>query len=423
MLGGRWAPHVALFALALAVRVTWVLAVRRTGFAFNDAIMYHTTAQSLRLGDGYVPLTGGPTARWPPGYSTLLGGIYSVFGVHPTLGELANALLGAATVVVLMIAVGHAVDRPTAVVAGAVLAVLPGPILWTDVLVAETLYTAVFVTVIAIVLRSRASWGWAVGVGAAIGLGALIRGEALTWVLLPLVLWRAALPWRALLGRVAAIVAAAAVVLAPWTIHNAVVMDAFVPVATNASQTLWSGHHSGATGAQTYPPADFEAQFSPELPERELEASAALRDDGIEYMVTHPLRELQLIPLKLIHLNRGDSYALDWVNAPGSGQEPPLSPIVAERVGVVADAGYYGLLATTIIGGCWLGRAFWRRPVGRLAATSFLTAVVLYGFVYYGNYRYRLPYEPLMVVVAATFAREIWRRRPGDRVHQEFTAG
>jgi 4-amino-4-deoxy-L-arabinose transferase-like glycosyltransferase len=397
--------------VALAVRATWVLAVRRTGFAFNDAIMYHTTAQSLRLGDGYVPLTGGPTARWPPGYSTLLGAIYTVFGVHPTLGELANALLGAVTVVVLMLAVERAVDRPTAIVAGAILAVLPGPVLWTDVLVSETLYTALFVTVIALALRARPSWRWAIGLGAVIGVGALVRGEALTWVLLAAVLWRGQLPWRVVLPRLAALVAAVAVVLSPWTIRNAVVMDAFVPVATNASQTLWSGHHPGATGAQTYPPADFEEQFSPELPDRELEASAALRDDAIEYMLRNPLRELELIPLKLIHLNRGDSYALDWVNAPGSGEEPPLSPIVAERIGVIADAGFYGLLALTVVGGCWLGRAFWRRPVGRLALTSFVTALVLYGFVYYGNYRYRLPYEPVMVVVAATFLREVWRRR------------
>lgn len=408
----RWFPHVALFTIALAARMAWVLAVRRVGFAFNDAIMYHTTAQSLRLGDGYVPLTGGPTARWPPGYSTLLGGIYTVFGVHPTLGELANALIGASTVVVLMLAVERAVDRRTAIVSGAMLAVLPGPIMWTDVLVAETLYTGVFVTVILLILRSRPTWGWAVGIGAVVGLGALVRGEALTWLLLPVVVWWPLLARRDLVVRLGAVVATVVVVLAPWTIRNAVVMDAFVPVATNASQTLWSGHHPGATGGQTYPPTGYEQQFAPDLPERELLASAALRDDAIEYMVTHPLRELELIPLKLIHLNRGDSYILDWVNGPGEGDPPPLSPLAAERIGVIADAGYFGLLALTVLGGWWLGRSFWRQPVGRLAATSFLTALVLYGFLYYGNYRYRLPYEPLMVVVAATFVRRIAARRP-----------
>ena len=66
LLARRWAPHVLLFALALALRTAWVLAVDREGFPFNDSLFYHTTGISLSRGDGYVPLTGGPTARWPP---------------------------------------------------------------------------------------------------------------------------------------------------------------------------------------------------------------------------------------------------------------------------------------------------------------------------------------------------------------------
>lgn len=411
----RWAPHVVLFALALALRVTWVLAVRRTGFAFNDAIMYHTTAIGLTRGEGYTPLTGGPTARWPPGYSTVLGGVYRVFGIEPTAGELLNALIGAVTVVVLVVAVERAVDRRTAIVAGAILAVLPGPIMWTDVLVAETLYTAVFVTALFVFVHASPTWRWAAAIGLVIGVGALVRGEALTWVLLPCVLWWRVLPRRQLAMRLALVVAVAAVVLAPWTIRNAVVMDAFVPVATNASQTLWSGHHDGATGAQTYPPPGFEDRFGPDLPERELAASKALRDEAIEYMLTNPVRELELIPLKLIHLHRGDSYILDWVNAPPEPGEPPLSRIDAERIGVIADAGYFSLLALTVLGGLWLGRSFWRTPVGRLIATSFLTALFLYGFLYYGNYRYRMPYTPMMIVVAATFLARSWTLRPSVR--------
>jgi 4-amino-4-deoxy-L-arabinose transferase-like glycosyltransferase len=412
---GRWAPHVVLFSVALALRVAWVLAVRRTGFAFNDAIMYHTTAIGLTRGEGYTPLTGGPTARWPPGYSTVLGGVYSVFGIEPTAGELLNALIGAMTVVLLMLAVERAVDRRTAIVAGAILAVLPGPIMWTDVLVAETLYTAIFVAALLVLVHARPTWRWTAAIGLVIGLGALVRGEALTWVLLPCALWWSVLPRRALVARLALVVAVAAVVLTPWTIRNAVVMGAFVPVATNASQTLWSGHHEGATGAQTYPPPGFEDRFGPALPERELGASKALRDDAIEFMFTNPVRELQLIPLKLIHLHRGDSYVLDWVNAPPDPGEPPLSRINAERIGVAADAGYYSLLAMTVLGGIWLGRAFWRMPVGRLIATSFVTALFLYGFLYYGNYRYRMPYTPMMIVVASTFLARIWVLRPASR--------
>lgn len=127
-------------------------------------------------------------------------------------------------------------------------------------------------------------------------------------------------------------------------------------------------------------------------------------------MLTHPVRELQLIPLKLIHLNRGDSYALDWVN--DAPRAAPISPINVERIGVLADAGYYGLLAVFLLGAVYLGRSFWFTRLGRVFLTTFLTALFLYGFLYYGNYRYRLPYEPLMILVGSAFITKIWALRP-----------
>ena len=409
--GWRWFPHMVLFGVALALRSAWVLAVDRDGFPFNDSLFYHTTAISLSHGDGYVPLTGGPTARWPPGFSTILGGLYWVFGTNPLAGELFNALIGAVTVVLLMLVVEHTVDRGTAIVAGGMLAVLPGSIMWTDVLVSETLYTAVFVAAVLLIVRARPTWPWFLAIGAVVGLGALVRGEALTWLLLPIAMWWHRVPWRQTARAMAAAVVALVVVLAPWTIRNAVVMDAFVPVATNASQTLWSGHNAQATGAQVYPPDDYYDRFDQTAPALELESSKALRNDAVEYMVTHPLRELELIPLKIIHLNRGDSYILDWVNAPRTGHSPPISAIDAERIGVIADFGYFALLTLTVLGAVILGRRFWGSPIGRVIATSLFTALVLYGFVYYGNYRYRVPYEPLMVIVAATVVTRVFRGR------------
>jgi hypothetical protein len=289
------------------------------------------------------------------------------------------------------------------------LAVLPGPILWTDVLVTETLYTAMFVLFLLVLAHATPTWRWMFAIGAVIGLGALVRGEALTWSLLPIVLFWRDIPKVELAKQLAVAAAVVTLCLAPWTIRNAIVMDAFVPVATNASATLWSGHHEGATGGQTYPPESYYLQFDQEPPLRELQSGKALRNDAIEYMFTHPLHELQLIPLKLIHLNRGDSYALDWVN--DAPRVAPIAPINVERIGVLADAGYYGLLAIFLLGAVYLGRSFWLTRMGRVFLATFATALFLYGFLYYGNYRYRLPYEPLMVLVASAFVTKIWSMR------------
>ncbi len=404
-----WRPHVALFVLALGLRVAWVLVVQRNGLGFNDALMYHGTAENILRGNGFtLPFGDGPTAQWPPGYTLTLVGTYKVFGVSEVAAELVNAVLGALTVVVLVLAVERMVNRTTAIVAGALLAILPGPILWTDVLVSETLFTLIVVLMLLVLAHATTDWRWAMLIGLVIGVGAMVRGEALTWFLFPVVLFWGRMPRFDIVKRVGLVVLTASVVMAPWTIRNAIEFDEFLPVGANAGRTLWSGHHPDATGGQTYPvPADFE-RLGVDGPASELEISDAFRADAIDYLVSHPQRELELIPLKLIHLNRGDSYAFDWINA---AAEPAVSPVNVERIGTVADFGYFGLLTLTLLGVVMLGRSFWGRPACRCIAVTFITLVVLYGFVYYGNYRYRLPYEPMMVVVAATLLVRMWQRR------------
>lgn len=413
----RWFPHAVVLALALVLRVGWVVWVDRDGFVLNDAMMYNANAVAINEGLGFRPPQGGPSAQWPPAYSAILAGIYWAFGINPFFGELFNAFVGAVTVILLMLLIERMVAGPigrrAAVVGGVMFAVLPGPILWTDVLVTETLYTGLFVLFLLVLSYATPTWPWLAAIGTVIGIGGLVRGEALTWGLLPIVLFWRDLPRLELAKRIGGVAVVAMVMLAPWTIRNAIVMDAFVPIATNASATLWSGHHEGATGGQTYPPESYYQQFDQEPPLRELQSGKALRNDAIRYMATHPLRELELIPLKLIHLNRGDSYALDWVNdAPGAA---PISSIDVERIGVLADVGYYGLLAISVLGAVVLGRRFWATRMGRVFAGSLFTALFLYGFLYYGNYRYRVAYEPIMVVVAAIFLVRLWEWRNSNQ--------
>ncbi|NNE11153.1 MAG: hypothetical protein HKN41_02790, partial [Ilumatobacter sp.] len=97
----RWAPHALLFGLALVLRVAWVLWVDREGFVLNDAMMYNANAVAINEGLGFRPPQGGPSAQWPPAYSTILAGIYWLFGIEPLWGEIFNAIVGAVTVVLL----------------------------------------------------------------------------------------------------------------------------------------------------------------------------------------------------------------------------------------------------------------------------------------------------------------------------------
>lgn len=188
--------------LALTLRLVWVIVIDRNGFPFNDTLHDHINASSLSDGRGYQPLFGGPTARWPPGYATVLAGIYWVVGPHPIAGEVMNAVLGALTVVLTMLLVDRAVGWSAALVSGAILAVLPGPILWTDLLLSETLFVAMFVDFHLVVMRAEPTWRWMMVIGFAVGLGVMVRGEALTWLLLSVVAFWPELPKRELAKRV-----------------------------------------------------------------------------------------------------------------------------------------------------------------------------------------------------------------------------
>lgn len=391
---------IGVTAVAFLVRLTWVLSLDRDGFAFNDSVFYSAGANSILHGNGYLGLDGTPTARWPPGYSTLLAAVYRVFGSDPLHGEILNAVLGAAAVPLLYLLVRPWFGRRVALIAAVMLCVMPGPIIWTDLLVTETLVTLLFLGFFVLATRSRPTWGWAIGLGAYVGLATMVRGEAPIWMLVPLVLWWRAAGWKVSFARLAAAGAALALVMTPWVIRNQRVFDSFVPLALNSSETLWAGHNPGATGAQMYPSQELLDRLAAgaEGPARALAVSDGLRDESVRYMVHHPVRELTLIPRKVVALLRGDSYAFDWVNM---APYPALGENATWFFGTLADAAWFALLALTVVGVFGLGRAVWRRPLMVAIATSFLTALVLYGFVYYGNYRYRLPYEPLMMVVAA----------------------
>jgi len=394
----RWA--LLLLAGALALRVAWVLAVQRRGLAFNDTSFYHQTALQLADGAGYSWL-GEPTARWPPVFPALLGLVYWLFGAEPVAGELLNALLGAIAVPLVYLCARRMHGRPEAIVAGALLAVFPGQVFMTDVLLAETLYTTLVVAVLALclVLPPGRWWSWA-AVGLAIGVAAQTRGEGLVLVLFPLATW-----WRPAPRQLAALALGLVLVVGGWTARNAVQMDAFVPVSTNGAQTFWSGHNPSAHGGPTYAVGERTVTGAdPDAPPRvkEIEDAAALRSEALDWMLANPGREALLVPLKLGWLLRGDSTALfQWVLPGAAGEPEAMSNDLAVPLGAVADAFFYGLLALTVLAAL----AAWRsRPVPPPERALWLliaASLVLYGFVLYGNYRYRMPLEPAMILLAA----------------------
>ncbi len=418
----RWVAGLTL--LALALRLAFALAIDRESLPFNDMLFYHSTAKALADGLGFISLDQNPTARWPPGFPFLLSLVYRVFGSDHAYAELMNAVLGAATVPLAYLAARRAFDRRTALVAAGALALMPGQILYAESILAEPLYTFVLVGFVALLVGLPDRRRSAIVIGLAIGIAALTRGEGLLLLAVPPFVWWGAMPRRELFVRTGIATLAAVLAIAPWTVRNAIVLDAFVPVSTNSSQTFWAGHNPTANGGATYARGEIYAELQNLPKDRfEIEQAKLLRREALDYMVGHPLRELTLIPRKLLYLSLGDSRAIQSGStlsqraAQGAPVTGGITPVVvptanaAVLLGVVADVAWFGLLALFVLSLVVLWPVLWRNPLGRAGIGLTAISLVLYGFVFYGNFRYRMPLEPIMILLAAPLLSRVWERR------------
>jgi 4-amino-4-deoxy-L-arabinose transferase-like glycosyltransferase len=411
----RWALGLAV--LALALRLALVLTAGRTdvfnehavGFAFNDTLFYRGVGEAIAHGDGFSFL-GYPTAHWPPGYPAALAAVFTVFGVSSKGALVFNAVVGAVTVPLVYLVALRAFGRSAAILAAAVLAILPGQILMGDVILAETLYTFELVGFFALVaVLDRRLWSLAV-LGVVAGLAALTRGEGLLFPLIVLAAGAGRGTWRTALRQTAVVALVMVLVVAPWTIRNGHVAHAFVPVSTNATSSLWQGHNPHASGeAMTglvAAPARLKGARG------EAESARVLRRRAIDWAVHHPGRELELIPLKLEALLRSDSNVIAlWIDAPG---QRPLGHPADEVARWAANATWAALFVVFVGAVVLFGRSLWANRLVRAMLVFIALALPLYGFVYFGGWRYRMPLEPLMIVVAAggaVMARERWRAR------------
>jgi hypothetical protein len=243
----------------------------------------------------------------------------------------------------------------------------------------------------------------------------LTRGEGFLLLVIPLAMWWPRLPRRALLKQLGVLLAVVLVFVIPWTIRNAGAMHSFIPVSTNFASTFWAGHNPKATGGPTFPTAQVLGRIKAPVtsPKHELEIESVLRRKALSWMAGHPLDELRLIPLKLLYLMGGDGQAVyTWIDAQASRGHPLLSRAAQTRLVTLADVTFYILLTSFIASLVVLGSALWRRrPLLRGVLAYLAVMAVMYGFVFYGGFRYHAALEPLMLMVAAPLLARLWMLR------------
>ena len=243
---------------------------------------------------------------------------YRIFGEGLGTARTANVFIGALTILPVYF-IGRRLFGPTAgMVGAAIAAVLPSLVFWTPVLLSDTFFTFLFASTVAVLLYALHSNRTlrlvpVVVAGLLVGAAALVRGQALVLPLAAVLWWLLAgvRPRTALLSGLA-MLAAAAVVLAPWSLRNARVMDSPMLLSANFGYNLRIGHADYSTGRYILPRDLWDAQPGITFQERESVFNDLGLRRAVSYAVHNPVREMSLSVRKVVWLWRPDSDAIAW---------------------------------------------------------------------------------------------------------------
>ncbi len=428
---------VAAAAVVGAVlRVVWVLIAARRPTHLYDPARYVGYAEAIARGDGMIGLTGEATAYFPPGYPYALGAVQAVL-VHtplpddlPLVAGLLQALLGTASIVMVAVLGRRLHSAAAGAVAALCLAVYPNLVLHTAAMLSETLAIALLLGLLVVLVPPPGDDPWPAGldrrrlVAAGLLLGALllVRPVSAGVVLaLGVALLVARVGVRRIAMTLGVVLGIAVLCVVPWTIRNAVRLDAFVAVSTNTGDNFCMGHGPGATGG-------FRIGLDDEC------ATGTGVQHGIEGELRND-REKTRRAFRLIRENWQDEPRLAWermritfaddddaVDAVQSYDDDPWiddAPKASRGRELflrrVSALGWAGVGIVGAVGMVMLAAS--RRP-DRLLVPLTAAGLLLAPLATFGDIRFKAPVVPLLILAAAvavvTVARAVRGRAGGD---------
>jgi 4-amino-4-deoxy-L-arabinose transferase-like glycosyltransferase len=253
--GGRagLAALVAILLLGLGLRANGAWDGRSPVF---DAAAYATIAANLERGEGFtLGLTATqPASNYSPGLPLFVASIYEATGgVHERTARLVLALIGTLAVLFTYL-IGRRLSGPGAGLIGAgAIAIYPALLEYQGMVMGEPLATTLLAGAVLAILWAADADGWSRWLlpGVMFGALALVRPEYLgVAVLVSLVVLfrRGRSGWSRTLAQALFLLLGAVVVVAPWTVRNAIALDRFVPVSTGGGQVLFAGTYLPSDG-------------------------------------------------------------------------------------------------------------------------------------------------------------------------------
>lgn len=279
-----------------------------------DGHYYHLGAERLAAGLGYSEdalvrgaVSWRPWVHYPVGYSLFLSLFYFVFGAGLLVAPVLNALLGAAVAGATHRIGFHFTTPGRARLAAALVALHPGLIAYSSLVMSEVLATALLLGAGLALLWSPRQWRGFLLAGLLLGFAILVRPASL--LVLPLFALMGEKPWTRAIVRTAVAGAVALCVVLPWTYRNCSRLDGCAFVSTNGGWNLAIGALTPTGRFHTLRASDGCAVVTGQVQQDD-----CWKEVGLKRIMADPWRWLSLAPKKLEQTYNHESYAVEYLH-------------------------------------------------------------------------------------------------------------
>ncbi|HCR17600.1 MAG TPA: hypothetical protein DIU35_08955, partial [Candidatus Latescibacteria bacterium] len=391
-----------LVALGVSIRLVYAFSARVE--PWSDFEAYDRMAENIIDGLGWH--SRGLSAI-SPGYPAFLAGLYII---HRSIESawIANALLGGLSVLLATLLCGHYWnDKRLQLGTALLVALYPDLVVYGGILASENLATPLLLLTMILLAEGQRKRGfvWWLAGGAALGALSLVRGMMLG--LLPMFIfwiWRYVYQgsFREASKPILAFLAAALLLISPWTIRNYVVHQAFVPITTELGLGLWGGNNPEANGEWMQ---DFLNRQVMPSGLSEVQVSRYQTGQALSFVMNNPVDALVLA---------GKKFCLFWgIKMDGVYQHQAVIPPWLALL--ISTLGQSGMVSFFLIG-CYLT---WRWSPSFGLALLVSLYLLLLTVVFYYLTRYRLMLYPVWVsavVYAVSHLPEFLRGKKGRNI-------